>query len=270
MRSKGLVLLLLLGLNSMAQSNMKIFIVKEGDQTVFYAQNNEFCPVSIQMTLDLDNMSSNGFVNGQFVIPQNAQKHRLFSLTGIRPRRKTSYSYNYRAVYGDVANTSYDADYLYDLPFKKGTRVRIEQGYNGKFTHLGENALDFNMSQGSQVRAARNGVVISVVQNFTETCLTEACKSMANHIMIMHSDGTIAEYSHLKYNEARVAVGDSVKQGDLIALSGATGYARGPHLHFVCYLAGFGTGRSVKTKFRVGNGKNFEFLTENQSYQKNY
>lgn len=253
-----------------AQHNLKIFTVKENDATVFYAVNNEFCPVSVEITLTLENLESNGFSNGVFVVPEYAQQFRLFSLSGIRARRKTAYSYTYLAVFGDVKQVSYDSSFRYDLPFRKGARYKIEQGYNGRFTHLGENALDINLPERSQVRAAREGVVIDVVQNFTATCLREDCKAMANHIFIYHSDGTIAEYSHLAFNGAKVAVGDSVGKGELIALSGSTGYARGPHLHFACYLAGFGSPRTVKTRFRTGNGNTASYLSENSSYQKNY
>jgi murein DD-endopeptidase MepM/ murein hydrolase activator NlpD len=270
MRFFGMILLCCCSFAGISQSNCKIFVEKQGDKKIFYAQNNEFCPVSIQVTLELNNMTSTGFGNGIFVIPEYAQKYQLFELTGIKPRRKTTYSYNYRAVFGDIYKMSFDQDHRYDLPFKSGSRYRIEQGYNGRFTHQGENALDFNMPEGSQVRAARAGVVIAVVQRYNETCLREECKTMANYVLIFHSDGTIADYSHLKYNEARVAVGDTVKKGDLLALSGSTGYARGPHLHFVCYLPDLEKRRTVKTKFRTGNGSVSAYLVENKVYSKAY
>ena len=254
----------------MAQSNLKIFVEKEDEKKIFYVQNNEFCPVSIQVTLELNNMGANGFGTGIFVVPGYAQKYKLFELIGIRPRRKTSYSYNYNAVFGDVNQTVYDAGQRYDLPFKKGLRYRIEQGYNGRFTHQGENALDFNMPEGSEVRAARAGIVIAVVQHFTETCLREECKKMANYVLVFHSDGTIADYSHLLYNGARVAVGDTIKKGGLIALSGSTGYARGPHLHFVCFLPGFEKRRTLPTKFRIGDGSATVYLSEDKIYRRGY
>lgn len=270
MRLLVLLGLIFIGLDVSAQGSLKIFTVKENNETVFYAANNEYCPVSLEVTLILENMETNGYSTGVFVVPAYVQQFRLFSLYGLKPRRKTTYSYTYRAVFGDVKQVTYDSSYRYDLPFKKGARYRIEQGYQGRFTHLGENSLDINLPERSQVRAARAGVVVSVVQNFTASCLREDCKAMANHIYIFHNDGTIAEYSHLAYNGARVAVGDSVNRGDLIALSGSTGYARGPHLHFACYLAGFNSPRTIRTRFRIGNGSTTAYLQENSSYQKNY
>ncbi|MEU0061687.1 peptidoglycan DD-metalloendopeptidase family protein, partial [Streptomyces sp. NPDC006334] len=51
-----------------------------------------------------------------------------------------------------------------------------------------------------------------------------------NQIVIKHSDGMYSQYAHL--SKVRVSVGDSVSGGQVIGLSGATGNAFGPHLHF--------------------------------------
>jgi hypothetical protein len=126
------------------------------------------------------------------------------------------------------------------------------------------------MPEGTQIRAARGGVVIAVVQQYNENCLRDECKKMANYILIYHSDGTIADYSHIQYNGASVAVGDTVKKGDIIAISGNTGYTRGPHLHFICFLPDFEKRRGLETKFRIGNGTSSAYLRENKGYKKNY
>ena len=54
----------------------------------------------------------------------------------------------------------------------------------------------------------------------------------ANLINVKHDDGTEAQYVHLTLNGALKNEGDSVIQGEIIALSGNTGYTTGPHLHF--------------------------------------
>jgi len=252
-----------------SQNNLKVFVEKEGDKMVFYAKNNEVCPVSILLNLELNNLTANGFGNGVFQVPGNAEKWKLVELARVR-RGKTTYSYNYKAVYGDVYQTTYNGNYLYDLPYNKSSQYRIEQGYHGRFTHQDENALDFNMPEGTQIRAARGGIVVAVIQNFKEACLQEECKKMANYVLIYHSDGTFTDYSHIQYNSARVAVGDSIKKGDIIAKSGSTGYARGPHLHFVAFLSGIDKRRTITTKFRIGDGKTAAYLRESTTYRKNY
>ena len=45
--------------------------------------------------------------------------------------------------------------YIYDLPFKKGTRQKVVQGYGGMFSHKNKAALDFGMPEGTPVYAAR-------------------------------------------------------------------------------------------------------------------
>ena len=53
----------------------------------------------------------------------------------------------------------------------------------------------------------------------------------ANLVAVAHSDGTMASYGHLRRG-LRVSVGDTVRVGDLLGFSGATGYVGQPHLHF--------------------------------------
>ncbi len=55
-------------------------------------------------------------------------------------------------------------------------------------------------------------------------------------VYIQHSDGKMTRYGHL--SKVLVKAGQTVKQGEKIALSGNTGVSSGPHLHFEILING--------------------------------
>lgn len=124
----------------------------------------------------------------------------------------------------------YDASRDYLLPYEHGQDRFLIQGYNGPFSHSGYE-LDFVMPVGSLVLAARSGIVVSVVDSESARCpFSKDCQN--NYVLIDHLDGTWGEYLHIQQDGACVAIGESVEQGDAIALSGNVGISLLPHLHF--------------------------------------
>lgn len=55
-------------------------------------------------------------------------------------------------------------------------------------------------------------------------------------VYIQHADGRVTRYGHL--SKVLVSTGQSVKQGQKIALSGNTGVSSGPHVHFEILING--------------------------------
>ena len=82
--------------------------------------------------------------------------------------------------------------------------------------HLG---VDLDVKIGTPIYAINDGIV-----RFVRT-LTEYGKI----IIIDHGFGIYSLYLHL--SEFKVAVGDKVSRGEVIGLTGNTGYSLGPHLH---------------------------------------
>jgi murein DD-endopeptidase MepM/ murein hydrolase activator NlpD len=147
-----------------------------------------------------------------------------------------------------------DTSYVYALPFEEGKSFRVIQGYFSSMTHKERAALDFNMKRGTKITAAREGVVVRVKEDGTSGGLNKKYRSQGNNIVIQHTDGSRAGYWHLQHEGVLVNVGDSVKKGQVIALSGKTGYAFVPHLHFLVWIYKDGKWNQVGTRFQTSKG----------------
>lgn len=250
--------------------NIKIFHESKPQGVILYATNAEFFPVSVSLEMDFTNLIFSEAGKKIFVIPPKAERYKIGELTVVNTAGKTKFSYKFITTMGDVTIRDFDKDFEYDLPFQKGKSFKVFQGYNGIFSHQNENSIDFSMPEGSEVLAARDGVVVKVVQNNTESCPRQECQQYNNSIIILHADGTLADYAHIRYNGSKVQPGDSVKKGEVIAYSGNVGWSSGPHLHFSCVLPAFGKWNTLQTKFRIDNGDTTASLKENNSYTRNY
>lgn len=125
-----------------------------------------------------------------------------------------------------------DSSYVYTLPFEHKKKVFLIQAYESMFSHKGERALDFKVKNGTKVCAARDGIVTAVRKDSDKGGLKQENLSDGNYIFIRHNDGSVANYWHFKKEGVLVNVGDTVKTGQAIGLSGNTGYSAFPHLHF--------------------------------------
>ncbi|MEM6722694.1 MAG: M23 family metallopeptidase, partial [Bacteroidota bacterium] len=108
--------------------------------------------------------------------------------------------------------------------------------YNGSFSHnhVGSRyALDFDLSVGDTICSAGDGYVIGMIEGYKYGGSNRKWRPYANTITIYHPDqGALTQYAHLIENGAFVEVGDSVRTGQAIGLSGKTGFTSTPHLHF--------------------------------------
>ncbi len=151
---------------------------------------------------------------------------------------------------------------LYSLPYAPGETFQVGQGYLDFPTHMSEYAIDWTMPEETPIHAARAGVVIEVVDSFTKSGMTEDMKQKGNYVRIRHEDGSRALYYHLAHHGAKVKVGDKVEEGQLIALSGNTGYSATPHLHFMVDQPENGRYVSVPILFKSGEDEPFDIVRE--------
>jgi murein DD-endopeptidase MepM/ murein hydrolase activator NlpD len=148
-----------------------------------------------------------------------------------------------------------DSSFVYALPFESKKAHLLVQGYFGKYSHKERVALDFKMKRGTKVLAAREGVVVRIKEDGSRGGLKREYRSDGNNIIIQHFDNSRSGYWHLQKDGALVNVGDTVKQGQVIGLSGNTGYTAFPHLHFIVWkFNADGQFRQIPTRFQTSKG----------------
>ncbi len=204
-----------------------------GNKIEFYAHNRNAFAVTMTLKLaQLKNLKTNRRLP-LYVELQAHTKKRILQLERINAAKPVHFQSHYGWVMG-LASARHDAHYHYLLPFEKGKKVRVSQGFNGATSHNGYSryAVDFAVPVGTPVFAARGGVVVATRASGSKGALKRGYGKYANYIVIEHSDGTLGKYYHLKKGGVSVSVGDRVKAGELIGYSGNTGYSSGPHLHF--------------------------------------
>lgn len=86
--------------------------------------------------------------------------------------------------------------------------------------------IDWAIPVGTAVMASSGGTVIKAGWG----------KGYGNVVYIQHPDGKVTRYGHL--SKVLVSAGQTVSQGQKIALSGNTGVSTGPHLHFEILVNG--------------------------------
>ncbi|MFE7106361.1 M23 family metallopeptidase [Streptomyces sp. NPDC057575] len=94
---------------------------------------------------------------------------------------------------------------------------------------------DFAVPIGTKVEAAHSGTVVKAGPNGGGDG-----PAYGNAVVIKHANGTYSQYAHL--SQIQVRIGEAVKTGEAIALSGNTGNSSGPHLHFeIRHTADYGS-----------------------------
>lgn len=213
----------------------------DGDTLALYARNVGNFPITYSVRIG----SERGAGNKQVTRPRRAsgtleghQSQRLMTLPNDDGTADDHLSISCTWTIGS-RNASHDDDHLYLLPYASGTSYPVIQGFDSRFSHSGveQFAVDFKMSVGTPVHAARDGVIARVEESNDKGCWQDGCGKYANFIVVMHDDGTTGEYYHLKKDGALVDVGDRVIAGQQIGLSGNTGHTALPHLHFAVYKA---------------------------------
>lgn len=121
------------------------------------------------------------------------------------------------AMYAPKTGQKVELSGRWQWPLK---RVAISSGYGdrGSKFHQG---VDLRAATGTPVMAAADGEVVYVGSKI---------RGYGRMVVLKHINNFYTVYAHHSRNQVRL--GRRVKRGQVIALSGKSGHASGPHLHF--------------------------------------
>jgi len=212
----------------------RLRIEPHGDAYYAWADNRLAGPIEVML-----HFTRNGNTVGDPALPARATVaaggETLVAVLRARdPARPVDFELRMDSLPGNPSAAPRDVEYRLPLAIDG---ARIDQGYGGRFSHRDpENryAVDFAVPIGTSVLAARDGLVMQVESDFDRPGLDrDRYCGRANFVRILHDDGTMSLYAHLKPGGVLVRVGQRVRAGQQIGLSGNTGFTTGPHLHFV-------------------------------------
>lgn len=114
---------------------------------------------------------------------------------------------------------------LWALPLVRPVEGVVTSPYGTRRTFNGttrsrHSGIDFRAAPGTPVRVVAEGRVV----------LTGDRYFSGQSVFVDHGGGLVSLYGHM--NQIDVRCGQSVRRGDVLGLSGATGRVTGPHLHF--------------------------------------
>jgi murein DD-endopeptidase MepM/ murein hydrolase activator NlpD len=152
-------------------------------------------PVSVNIAVEKSvNAQSEPPLPARIVLAPTSEM-RAVRVFAINPHAGFSYSFRYAYMPGDFRAHA-DPAARYHLPFPADRQFRIAQAFGGKASHTdaqNHDAVDIGMPEGTPVLAARDGVVMTVDNDFYGAGLDMArYGDRANNIRIVHADGTMA------------------------------------------------------------------------------
>lgn len=204
-------------------------IKKQKGADVVFVRNDLYAPVEIALAFTgLSNVRGAPTQTIRRVLPARSNT-RLALLKAVSGGQPLVYSPQFHYSLGDPSGAA--QGYRYPLPWRGGP-FRLSQGANGQYSHYGPKnkyAMDIAMPVGTPIIAARAGVVVKTENSQSG----RGNDASGNFVRVLHDDGTMGVYLHLKQGSVSVREGQRVAVGSPLALSGNTGNSSGPHLHFV-------------------------------------
>jgi len=229
-----LITFLLLSPRLVAEDLVRVIREEHANEVHLYVLNDGIVEATIRFKFKLDNARLDNKQRTLIIAP--GEHIRAFKVIREKIDKSWRYQYRYRWRWGrDGAR--HDKSYVYRLPFEKGTKAFIIQGFKGRYSHGGEQkyAIDWAVPVGTPVYAARGGRIVAAESRYIRGGPSPDFLNTANYVVVKHDDGTFGNYLHFKRDGVVVQIGDNVRTGQLIGYSGNTGFSTQPHLHFHVY-----------------------------------
>jgi murein DD-endopeptidase MepM/ murein hydrolase activator NlpD len=195
--------------------------------------NLPIVPITVKFVAkDVFNCNLGGKLPLTIRIDEAGKKLAFSGLMQVDPMLPYRCYYSWSYLYG-TEETIPVTDCSLHYPLDPGVPSKIIQGANSGDTHQGDSAhaVDYAVPEGTRVLAAHEGVVAEVMDEVSNEL------EGGNYIVLLHQNGYLSMYSHLKEKSLKVKRGQLIKAGEVIAESGQTGSRldkkkMAPHLHF--------------------------------------
>ena len=216
----------------------RVFVENKGSEKEpdIYVNNLYAGPIEIEFNLmERENLALTPELPLRVVLPA-MKEIKVFSIRSRRKNKGWRYRYSSRYVFGNPS-AIHSPSKPYRPPFGGRMSLEVSQSFKGKYSHndpWSKYAVDIAMPEGTPIHAARSGIIMDIARDFfTGGSDMDKYGERANLVRILHDDGTMGVYAHLKLESIRFGLGERVEEGAFIAESGNTGFSTGPHLHFV-------------------------------------
>lgn len=125
---------------------------------------------------------------------------------------------------------------VYLIPLKPETKIKNVlyewPSHEGPF----KGAVDLAVDLGTEVLAPMEGRVVEVVDKFDKYGAGEEFAGFLNFVTISHDNGEYSQMAHIAKGSARVKVGQFVKSGQVLGVTGLNGWMEEPFLEHVHML----------------------------------
>ena len=214
-------------------NNKVIPIVKYNDQDIAFL-GIDFREEKEKHLLRLE-LSNGEIITDELIVTMEKKEERPVGipekLGGNTPEAGKALIDNIVKENASINSTRTELKSLWEKPFVSPLKtlfITDPYGYNRNTTGytLAHKGTDFRAPEGTEIMSMNDGIVR----------LSRKYTLSGNTILIDHGLGISTIYMHL--SKLMIKEGDTVKAGQLIGLSGQTGYVNGAHLHLAVKLHG--------------------------------